>query len=114
MGQRHIEIALEKLHRKYGAEVTLHAPKIPYRETVRSVAQAQGKYKKQTGGHGQYGDCWLEVGPLPRGQGSNSKIKSSAVPFLQFRAGCGEGSDRGAARGASGRVSHCGCAGDGV
>ncbi len=82
MGQRHIEIALEKLHRKYGAEVTLHAPKIPYRETVRSVAQAQGKYKKQTGGHGQYGDCWLEVGPLPRGQGFEfeNKIVGGAIP----------------------------------
>lgn len=82
MGQRHIEVALEKLHRKYGAEVTLHAPKIPYRETVRSVAQAQGKYKKQTGGHGQYGDCWLEVGPLPRGQGFQfeNKIVGGAIP----------------------------------
>ena len=82
MGQRHIEVALEKLHRKYGAEVTLHAPKIPYRETVRSVAQAQGKYKKQTGGHGQYGDCWLEVGPLPRGQGFEfeNKIVGGAIP----------------------------------
>lgn len=82
MGQRHIEVALEKLHRKYGAEVTLHAPKIPYRETVRSVAQSQGKYKKQTGGHGQYGDCWLEVGPLPRGQGFEfeNKIVGGAIP----------------------------------
>lgn len=82
MGQRHIEVALERLHRKYGAEVTLHAPKIPYRETVRSVAQAQGKYKKQTGGHGQYGDCWLEVGPLPRGQGFEfeNKIVGGAIP----------------------------------
>ncbi len=82
MGQRHIEVALEKLHRKYGAEVTLHAPKIPYRETVRSVAQSQGKYKKQTGGHGQYGDCWLEVGPLPRGQGFQfeNKIVGGAIP----------------------------------
>ncbi len=82
MGQLHIDVALEKLHRKYGAEVTLHAPKIPYRETIRSVAQAQGKYKKQTGGHGQYGDCWLEVGPLPRGQGFEfqNKIVGGAIP----------------------------------
>ena len=82
MGQLHIDVALEKLHRKYGAEVTLHAPKIPYRETIRSIAQAQGKYKKQTGGHGQYGDCWLEVGPLPRGQGFEfeNKIVGGAIP----------------------------------
>lgn len=82
MGQLHIDVALEKLHRKYGADVTLHAPKIPYRETIRSVAQAQGKYKKQTGGHGQYGDCWVEVGPLPRGAGFefHNKIVGGAIP----------------------------------
>lgn len=82
MGQLHLDVALEKLHRKYGADVTLHAPKIPYRETIRSVAQAQGKYKKQTGGHGQYGDCWLEVGPMPRGQGFEfeNKIVGGAIP----------------------------------
>ncbi len=82
MGQLHIDVALEKLHRKYGADVTLHAPKTPYRETIRSVAQAQGKYKKQTGGHGQYGDCWVEVGPLPRGQGFEfqNKIVGGAIP----------------------------------
>ncbi|MDQ1290455.1 MAG: elongation factor [Nitrospirota bacterium] len=82
MGQLHIDVALEKLHRKYGADVIVHAPKIPYRETIRSVAQAQGKYKKQTGGHGQYGDCWLEVGPLARGQGFEfeNKIVGGAIP----------------------------------
>jgi elongation factor G len=82
MGQLHIDVALEKLQRKYGAEVTLHAPKIPYRETIRSMAQAQGKYKKQTGGHGQYGDCWLEVGPLPRGKGFEfeNRIVGGAIP----------------------------------
>ncbi|GMV49283.1 MAG: elongation factor G [Nitrospirales bacterium] len=81
-GQLHIDVALEKLHRKYGAEVSLHAPRISYRETIRSVAQAQGKYKKQTGGHGQYGDCWLEVGPVPRGQGFEfeNKIVGGAIP----------------------------------
>ena len=82
MGQLHIDVALEKLHRKYGADVTLHAPKTPYRETIRSVAQPQGKYKKQTGGHGQYGDCWVEVGPLPRGHGFEfqNKIVGGAIP----------------------------------
>ena len=82
MGQWHIDLALEKLRRKYGAEVMLHMPKIPYRETIRSTAQAQGKYKKQTGGHGQYGDCWLELGPLPRGEGFRfeNKVVGGAIP----------------------------------
>ncbi|HKT36281.1 MAG TPA: elongation factor G [Nitrospira sp.] len=68
-GQLHLDLALEKLQRKYGAEVVIHTPKIPYRETIRVTAQAQGKYKKQTGGHGQYGDCWLELTPSSRGEG---------------------------------------------
>jgi elongation factor G len=82
LGQLHIDIALEKLHRKYGADVLLHTPKIPYRETIRGTAQAQGKYKKQTGGHGQYGDCWLELAPLPRGAGFTfaNKIVGGAIP----------------------------------
>jgi len=82
MGQWHIELALEKLRRKYGAEVVLHMPKIPYRETIRATAQAQGKYKKQTGGHGQYGDCWLELAPLPRGEGFKfeNKVVGGAIP----------------------------------
>lgn len=82
LGQLHIDLALEKLRRKFGAEVLVHAPKIPYRETIRSVSQAQGKYKKQTGGHGQYGDCWLEVAPLPRGQGFvfENRVVGGAIP----------------------------------
>jgi elongation factor G len=82
MGQLHIDLALEKLHRKYGADVLLHMPKIPYRETIHTAAQAQGKYKKQTGGHGQYGDCWLEIAPLPRGEGFKfeNKVVGGAVP----------------------------------
>ncbi|TLY26392.1 MAG: elongation factor G, partial [Nitrospirae bacterium] len=82
MGQLHIDLALEKLRRKYGAEVVLHMPKIPYRETIRATAQAQGKYKKQTGGHGQYGDCWLELAPQPRGEGFKfeNKVVGGAIP----------------------------------
>jgi elongation factor G len=70
------------LRRKYSAEVVLHMPKIPYRETIRTTAQAQGKYKKQTGGHGQYGDCWLELAPLPRGEGFKfeNKVVGGAIP----------------------------------
>jgi len=82
MGQLHIDLALEKLRRKYGADVMLHMPKIPYRETIRTTALAQGKYKKQTGGHGQYGDCWLELAPLPRGEGFRfvDKVVGGAIP----------------------------------
>lgn len=82
MGQFHIDLALEKLHRKFGADVILHTPKVPYRETLKAKSQAQGKYKKQTGGHGQYGDCWLEVAPLPRGNGYafESRVIGGAIP----------------------------------
>jgi elongation factor G len=82
LGQLHIDLALEKLHRKFGADVTLHTPKIPYHETVHTTARAQGKYKKQTGGHGQYGDCWLEVSPLPRGGGFmfENRVVGGAIP----------------------------------
>ena len=82
LGQLHIDIALEKLHRKFGADVLLHTPKIPYRETLHAASRAQGKYKKQTGGHGQYGDCWLEVEPLPRGKGFifQSRVVGGAIP----------------------------------
>ncbi|OQW37631.1 MAG: elongation factor G [Nitrospira sp. SG-bin1] len=82
MGQFHIDLALEKLHRKFGADVTLHTPKVPYRETLKAKTQAQGKYKKQTGGHGQYGDCWLEVAPLPRGKGYvfENRVVGGAIP----------------------------------
>jgi elongation factor G len=69
MGQVHIEIALAKLKRKFGVEVEMHAPKIPYRETIRAKIQVQGKYKKQSGGRGQFGDCWIEIEPLTRGSG---------------------------------------------
>jgi elongation factor G len=68
-GQLHIEVAMERLKRKFGVEVELKAPKVPYKETIKGHAKAQGKYKRQTGGRGQYGDTWLEVSPLPRGTG---------------------------------------------
>lgn len=69
MGQVHLEVTLQKLKRKFGAEVIMKTPKIPYRETIKTTATAQGKYKKQSGGRGQYGDCWIKIEPLPRGRG---------------------------------------------
>jgi elongation factor G len=68
-GQLHLEVVVERLKRKYGVEVELKAPKVPYKETIKGTAKAQGKHKKQTGGHGQYGDAWLELSPQPRGKG---------------------------------------------
>ncbi len=68
-GQQHVEVAVSKLKRRFHVEVSLKAPKIPYRETIRGRAEAQGKFKRQTGGHGQYGDCWIKMEPLPRGGG---------------------------------------------
>lgn len=82
MGQVHIEVALEKLKRKFGVEVEMQTPKIPYKETIRSSAKVQGKYKKQSGGRGQYGDCWIEIEPLKRGVGFEfvDKIVGGVIP----------------------------------
>jgi len=69
LGQLHIEIAVDRLKRRFGVEVELKTPKVPYKETIIASAEVQGKHKKQTGGHGQYGDCWIKVEPLDRGKG---------------------------------------------
>ena len=69
LGELHLEVQMERLRRKYHVEVMTEEPRIPYRETIRKAAEAQGKYKKQTGGHGQFGDCHVRIKPLARGAG---------------------------------------------
>lgn len=82
MGQVHVEVTVEKLKRKFNVEVELKEPKVPYRETLRGSAKLQSKYKKQSGGRGQYADVWLEFSPLNRGEGFmfEDKIVGGAVP----------------------------------
>ncbi|MEO0142303.1 MAG: elongation factor G [candidate division WOR-3 bacterium] len=82
IGELHLDVILARLARKYNVSVELARPKIKYRETFTKKTEAQGKYKKQTGGHGQYGDCWLRVEPLPRGKGIEfaDEIFGGAIP----------------------------------
>ncbi|MEK7338212.1 MAG: elongation factor G [candidate division NC10 bacterium] len=82
MGRVHIEVAVERLKRKFGVEVQMQKPRVPYKETFRGTVQAQGKYKKQTGGRGQYGDCWIKLEPVPRGKGYEfaNQIVGGVIP----------------------------------
>jgi elongation factor G len=82
MGAEHLDVTIERLKRRFGVEVDMKPPKIPYRETIRGKTKVQGKHKKQSGGHGQFGDAWLEISPLPRGGGFEfeSRIVGGAIP----------------------------------
>jgi elongation factor G len=82
MGQVHIEVNIEKMKRKFGVEVNLNTPKVPYKETIKGKTNIQGKYKKQSGGRGQFGDCWIDIEPQPRGAGFKfeDKIVGGVIP----------------------------------
>jgi elongation factor G len=82
VGSVHIEATMEKLRRKFGAEAVLKSPKVPYRETIKGTTKVQGKYKRQSGGRGQYGDTWIEMEPLPKGSGFEfvDKIVGGVIP----------------------------------
>lgn len=81
-GQLHLEVTLEKIKRRYSVAVELQTPKVPYKETIKKMSQAQGKYKKQSGGKGQYGDTFIQVDPKPKGEGFEfvDKIVGGAIP----------------------------------
>ena len=85
-GQLHIEVTVAKLKSRFGVEVNVKLPRIPYRETITAATEARGRHKKQSGGHGQFGDCKIKVEPLPRGEDFAfvDKIFGGAIP-QQFR-----------------------------
>ena len=82
MGTEHLDVIIERLKRRFGVDVDVKPPKVPYRETIRGKAKVQGKHKKQSGGRGQFGDTWLEISPLPRGGGFEfeNRIVGGAIP----------------------------------
>ena len=82
LGVLHIEVIVERIKRKYGVEVEMKTPRVPYKETIKGRTKVQGRYKKQTGGRGQFGDTWLEIEPLQRGGGFEfvDKIVGGAIP----------------------------------
>jgi elongation factor G len=82
LSQIHVEVIVDRMKERFGAEVNLKPPRVPYRETIRAGARAHGRYKKQTGGRGQFGDCHIEIEPLPDAEGFEfvNKIKGGVIP----------------------------------
>jgi elongation factor G len=100
MGQLHIELSVEKAKRRYKIDIVLKTPKVPYRETVRGKCQVQGRHKKQSGGRGQFGDCWIEMEGLQRGAGYifEDAIVGGVIP-RQYIPAIDKGIQEAAARG---------------
>src|SRR5213594_4239809 len=100
LGERHLEIIVGRLARKFGVHAVIGKPKIAYRETFKGRAEGQGKHKKQTGGRGQYGDCWIRIAPLPRGSGFQflDEIVGGVIP-RQYIPAVERGIQEAAARG---------------
>jgi elongation factor G len=82
LSQIHVEVIVDRMKERYGVEVNLKPPRVPYRETIKGKSKAHGRYKKQTGGRGQFGDCHIEIEPLPDGQGFEfvNAIKGGVIP----------------------------------
>lgn len=82
IGDLHLDVTIDRMKKRFGVEVEIGTPKVPYKETITRKVQVQGKYKRQSGGRGQYGDCWLELEPLPHGKNYEfvNKIVGGAIP----------------------------------
>ena len=114
MGEAHTAVILERLKRKFGAAIQTNIPKVPYKETIRGTTKVHGRYKKQTGGHGMFGDVWLELEPNPDGGVEFAeKIVGGSVPS-GFFPGVEKGIREAAAEGRPRGVSAVGLQGDAV